>query len=91
MINARHIEYAISGIAVLAFLGAIAYIAAAVLAGCGGEDPYVRPAAYGAELTACNQTATTLCESVYCEQQVRMRYSRPLRTWPAECQDGGSK
>jgi hypothetical protein len=38
-----------------------------------------KPAAYEAELIACNQTSSTLAESINCEDRVRKAYGRPPR------------
>jgi hypothetical protein len=45
-----------------------------------------RPAAYEAELVACSDRATSLAESIRCENEVRARYGRPLRSL-----DGGAQ
>jgi len=51
-----------------------------VIAKCTGCAPSTaRPAAYGAELTACTTTSATLEASIACENGVRARYGRPLR------------
>ncbi len=38
-----------------------------------------RPAAYTTELEECNRKSNTLKESVDCENEVRIKYNRPLR------------
>lgn len=53
-----------------------------LMAGCG-------EAAYPAELAACTETSSTLCESIACENEARAAKGRPLRPVPAKCQDGG--
>jgi hypothetical protein len=59
------------------FLFAVAFLTVLV-SGCKPET--VRPAAYGAELAACSESAKTCEESIVCENKVRARYQRPLRT-----------
>ena len=57
-------------------------IGMAILEGCISA----RPAAYEADLVVCNQRATTLRESIDCENDVRARYGRP----PRLVADGGA-
>jgi hypothetical protein len=57
-----------------------------VVGHCSGCIPprTAKPAAYGAELAACSETAKTCEESIRCENQVRARYGRPPRTGGCE-------
>ena len=57
----------------------LAWVAVALTCSCWAV-PSPRPAAYGFELEECSRTATSCTESIACENKVRARYSRPLRT-----------
>jgi hypothetical protein len=59
------------------FLFAVAVLTVLVQ-GC--KPSVAKPAAYGVELEECSRNAKTCEESVSCENQVRARYGRPLRT-----------
>lgn len=48
------------------------------LSACPASPPS-RADAYGAELMECNRKATTLRESIECENSVRARYGREPR------------
>lgn len=57
--------------------------------GCGAT--LEKPKDYEAELIACNALATTLDESIACENEVRAKYRRPLRDAGSRPVDGGAK
>ncbi len=44
------------------------------------STPSPKAASYSVELEECNRKATTCAESIACENDVRARYKRPLRT-----------
>lgn len=46
-------------------------------------------AEYPSELALCNEIAKTLCDSIRCENQVRLSHGRPPREMPPACIDGG--
>lgn len=55
------------------------------LAGCPSppevpKEPLCEPEAYGPALQACTELAHTLTESIACENAIRERCGRPLRT-----------
>ncbi len=57
---------------------------------CLPSDGELRAASYGSRLEACSRAASTLCESIECENRVRPQYGRPPRELPASCKDGGT-
>jgi hypothetical protein len=62
-----------------------------LLVACFGHDAAVEGGRYGANLEACNRHATTLCESIACENYYRGRSGRMLRDVPVHCNaDGGT-
>lgn len=61
-----------------------------LLTGCGAAATSARAASYETELVICNQKAKTLKESIDCENDVRGRYGRPARPYPASV-DGGTQ
>jgi hypothetical protein len=56
--------------------------------GCAAAATSARVSSYETELVVCNKTATTLQQSIDCENGVRARYGRPVRPYPA---DGGAQ
>lgn len=73
----RNIHDALSGVAVLVFVGAVAYVAMRILAGCTpARDPDALPkfctdeTLYTAELVRCVDRAETLAQSQACRQSV---------------------
>lgn len=63
-------------------------IVLALLEACAPAATSARATSYETELVLCNQRATTLRESIDCENDVRARYGRPPRALPA---DGGAE
>lgn len=57
------------------------------LASACATTPVAKPAAYETELLACTAGASTMSESITCENGVRARYGRPPRQDPSK--DGG--
>ena len=47
--------------------------------------PSARVISYGFELEECTRNAQTCAESIKCENEVRTRYSRPLRDAEKGC------
>lgn len=59
-------------------------IVSLTLIACGSKPAPIAPASYGIELEECNRTAKTCEESISCENRVRARHGRPLRTGGCE-------
>lgn len=86
MISGREIHHAMSGVAVLVFIGAVGFLAAHCLTGCASTPPpSPRAATYTLALEECTRTSTTCEQSIACENDARARFNRfPLRTGGCE-------
>jgi len=67
------------------------YIALVGLVACAGNaaNDDARGALYGVTLEECNRTATTLCESIACENRARAANGRMPRALPPSCNGKG--
>lgn len=65
---------------------------AAIIVACGQSDVQFRGAQYATSLEECNRKATTLCESIECENWWRRHNVREERPVPKHClkNDGGT-
>ncbi len=61
---------------------------------CGPSPVALEGGKYSVGLEECSRTASNLCESIACENDLRAKSKRPLRTVPAHCkpiQDAGGE
>lgn len=102
--NMRALHDALGGLSLLAFIGGMAYVlghCAGCAPGTPATTPASTPAcadagmtqeecaaSYATALVACSELATTLAESITCENDVRAHYGRPPRPMP-RLKDGG--
>lgn len=68
-------------VVIIGVLFALAFVGCAALMS--------KPAQYELELVGCNVDASTLAESIECENRARAARGRPLRPMPDAAHDGG--
>ena len=72
-------------IAAIVLLAGLLIAVARLTVGCLPPDTDVRAATYAVTLEECNRSATTLCDSVRCENKARASMGRFPRALPASC------
>jgi hypothetical protein len=71
----RHIQEALSGVAVLVFIGAIGFLAAHCLTGCAAAKPALAEQAYREEQEDCLKRFESKNDRTTCVNQVRARWA----------------